>query len=187
MFSDRESFGKHDDVVKQLQRELIACGAVERRTILLRSSAHNNRLLRSSPSKLQSVADIVELESRTMDWRLHMLVLTDYIREEDFPGLDGVEKKFAKIGVVPIFEYLRKLRLPNVRLGVLTGRLALIPGNAIAALESASQALGFNASEFSMQALWHDPDYLRLDLRPAKEGRSSSWAHVCSPRATSMS
>ena len=170
LFSDREAFGKHDDVVKQLQRELAACGAVERRTVLLRSSAHNNRLLRSSPSKLQSVADIVELESRTMDWRLHMLVLTDYIREEDFPGLDGVEKKFEKIGVVPIFEYLRKLRLPNVRLGVLTGRLALIPSSAIAALQSASQALGISASEFSMEALWHDPDYTRLDFASGEGG-----------------
>ena len=64
-----------------------------------------------------------------------MLVLTDYIRDEDFPGLDGVEKKFTKIGVVPIFEYLRKLRLPDVRLGVITGRLVIIPSAAIAALD----------------------------------------------------
>jgi superfamily II DNA or RNA helicase len=170
LFSDRESFAKHDDVVKQLQRELSACGAVERRTVLLRSSPHNNRLLRSSPSKLQSVADIVELESRTMDWRLHMLVLTDYIREEDFPGVDGVEKKFEKIGVVPIFEYLRKLRLPNVRLGVLTGRLALIPSAAIAALQSAAQALGISSAQFSMQALWHDPQYTRLHFASGEGG-----------------
>jgi superfamily II DNA or RNA helicase len=170
LFSDRESFSKHDDVLKHLQRELIACGAVERRTVLLRSSPHNNRLLRSSTSKLRSVADIVELESRTLDWRLHMLVLTDYIREEDFPGADGVEKKLEKIGVVPIFEYLRKLRLPNVRLGVLTGRLAIIPSIAVAALQSASQALGIDASQFSMQALWHDPDYTRLDFASGEGG-----------------
>ena len=146
LFSDRESFRKHEDAVRQLHRELTACGAVERRTILLRSSAHNNRLLRSSSSKLQGVADIVELESRTMDWRLRMLVLTDYIREEDFPGLDGVEKKFTKIGVVPIFEYLRKLRFPDVRLGVMTGRLVIIPSTAITAWEIAAQALGISAA-----------------------------------------
>ena len=170
LFSDRESFRKHDDVVKQLHREMIACGAIERRSILLRSSAHNNRLLRSSSSKLQAVADIAELESRTMDWRLRMLVLTDYIREEDFPGLDGVEKKFTKIGVVPIFEYLRKLRLPDVRLGVLTGRLVIIPSTAVAALETAAQALGISASEFRMQPLWHDPAYTRLEFDAGKGG-----------------
>ena len=170
LFSDRESFSQHDDALKQLNRELSACGAIERRTILLRSSAHNNRLLRSSASKLQSVADIVELESRTMDWRLRMLVLTDYIREEDFPCIDGVAKKFTKIGVVPIFEYLRKLRLPNVQLGVLTGRLVIIPSAAIAALEMAAHSLGIKASEFALQPLWHDPGYTRLEFSSGEGG-----------------
>jgi superfamily II DNA or RNA helicase len=170
LFSDRESFRKHDDVVKQLHRELIARGAIERRAVLLRSSAHNNRLLRSSSSKLQSVADIVELESRTMDWRLRMLVLTDYIREEDFPGADGVEKRFTKIGVVPIFEYLRKLHLPNVRLGVLTGRLVIIPVSAVTALKNAAQALGIDTSEFAMQPLWHDAAYTRLEFSSGEGG-----------------
>jgi len=170
LFTDRESFRKHEDAVRHLHRELSACGAIERRAVLLRSSAHNTRLLRSSSSKLQSVADIVELESRTMDWRLRMLVLTDYIREEDFPDLDGAEKKFTKIGVVPIFEYLRKLRLPNVRLGVMTGRLVIIPSTAITALETAAQALGINASEFTRQPLWHDPAYTRLEYASGEGG-----------------
>ena len=170
LFSDRESFRKHEDAVKHLHRELSACGAIERRTVSLQGSAHNIRLLRSSSSKLQSVADIVELESRTLDWRLRMLVLTDYIREEDFPGLDGAAKSFTKIGVVPIFEYLRKLRLPNVRLGVMTGRLVIIPNTAIAALEVAAQELGIDASRFTKQPLWHDSAYTRLEFASGEGG-----------------
>ena len=170
LLSDRESFSRHDDALKQLHRDLTACGAIERRSILLRSSAHNNRLLRSSASKLQSVADIVELESRTLDWRLRMLVLTDYIREEDFPGGDGVEKKFSKIGVVPIFEHLRRLRLPNVELGVMTGRLAIIPSSATAALETAAHSLGIKASEFALQPRWHDPRYARVEFSTGEGG-----------------
>jgi len=170
LFSDRESFRKHEDTFRHLHRELSACGAIERRTVLLRGSARNIRLLRSSSAKLQSVADIVELESRTLDWRLRMLVLTDYIRDEDLPGPDGVEKKFAKIGVVPIFEYLRKLRLPNVRLGVMTGRLVIIPSISITALEVAAQALGIDASQFMRQPLWHDPAYTRLEFASGEGG-----------------
>jgi superfamily II DNA or RNA helicase len=168
LFSDRDSFRQHDDVVEHLRRQLSACGAIERRTILLRSSAHNNRLLRSSVSKLQSVADIVELESRTLDWRLRMLVLTDYIRDEDLPVI-GEDKPFTKIGVVPIFEYLRKLRFPDVRLGVMTGRLAIVPSAALPALETAAEALGISAAQFTRQPLWHDPGYTRLEF-PAGEG-----------------
>jgi len=170
LFSDRDSFRKHEEAVRHLHRELSACGAIERRTVLLRSSPHNTRLLRSSSSKLQSVADIVELESRTLDWRLRMLVLTDYIRDEDFPGPDGVEKKFTKVGVVPIFEYLRKLRLPNVRLGVMTGRLVIIPSTAIPALEVAAQALGIDVSQFARQPLWHDTAYTRLEFASGEGG-----------------
>jgi hypothetical protein len=170
LFSDRESFARHDDVLKRLQRELAACGAIERRSVLLRGSAQNNRLLRSSSSKLQGVADIVELESRALDARLRMVVLTDYIREVDFPGPDGVEKKFTKIGVVPIFEHLRKLRLPGVQLGVLTGRLVLIPAAAAPALEAALQALGIGRSAFTTQPLWHDPTYLQLEFSSGDAG-----------------
>ncbi|HLA73210.1 MAG TPA: DEAD/DEAH box helicase family protein [Steroidobacteraceae bacterium] len=171
LFSDRESFRQHEDAVAHLQRELSACGAIDRRTVLLRSSAHNIRLLRSSSSKLPAVADIVELESRTMDWRLRMLVLTDFIRDEDFPDVDGVEKKFTKIGVIPIFEYLRKLRLPNVWLGVMTGRLAIMPNAALASLEFAAHALGIDAAQFSRQQLWYDPAYTHLEFSAGDGGR----------------
>lgn len=170
LFSDRDSFRQHEEVLQRLQRELAACGAIERRTVLLKSSAHNNRLLRSSASKLQSVADIVELESRTLDWRLRMLVLTDYIRDEDFPGDDGVEKIFTKIGVVPIFEYLRKLRLPNVQLGVMTGRLVIVPSAASGALEVAAKELGISASSYTLEPLWHDPTYTRLEFSSGDGG-----------------
>ena len=164
LFSDRESFRNHEGVVKHLHGELNARGAIERRTVLLRSSRRNDRLLRSSGSKLRSVAEIVELESRTLDSRLRMLVLADYIREEDFPSIDGTDKTLTKLGVVPIFEYVRKLRLPGVHLGVLTGRLVIIPATAISALQAAAKTLGISESEPATQPLWHDPAYVRLEL-----------------------
>jgi superfamily II DNA or RNA helicase len=164
LFADRGSLRGHEEVLEQLQRDLVACGAIERRTVLLGGSAHNNRLLRSSASKLRAVADIVELESRSLDWRLRMLVLTDYIRAEDFPAPDGTEREVTKIGVVPLFEYLRKLRLPGVRLGVLTGKLAIIPATAQPALAAALAARGFTAAAFASRPLWHDPEYMLLDI-----------------------
>jgi hypothetical protein len=81
-----------------------------------------------------------------------------------------VEKKFTKIGVVPIFEHLRKLRLPNVQLGVMTGRLVIIPNTAVAALENAAQTLGLKAADFALQPLWHDPEYLRLEFSSDEGG-----------------
>ncbi|MEW6305846.1 MAG: DEAD/DEAH box helicase family protein [Verrucomicrobiota bacterium] len=170
LFTDRESFIAQAETLKRLQQELTACGAIERRTVLLRSSAHNNKLLRSSVSKLHGIADIVELERRVMDWRLRLLILTDFIREEDFPGLDGVEKKFTKLGVVPIFEHLRRLRLPNLGLGILTGRLVVIPRDALKEVEAVARKLGVPETEFTAQELWHDPAYLRLEFASGESG-----------------
>ena len=72
--------------------------------------------------------------------------------------------------MVPIFEYLRKLRLPNVRLGVMTGRLVIIPSAAISALEVAAQALGIDVAQFTRQPLWHDPAYTRLEFASGEGG-----------------
>lgn len=164
LFSDRDSFRPHEDVVGRLHRDLDARGAIERRTVSLRSCASNARLLRSSPSKLRGVADIVELESRALDWRLRMLVLTDFIRDEDFPDPAGTERAFTKVGVVPIFEYLRRLQLPNVRLGVVTGRRAVFPAAAAAALDAAARALRIDLADFPAHPLGHDPSYLGVEF-----------------------
>jgi len=69
--------------------------ASERRLVLLRSSAHNDRLLRSSASKLQSVGDIVELErarpcSQTRRGDFDNRVGSD-IDERDVVAVEGLE------------------------------------------------------------------------------------------------
>ena len=66
-----------------------------------------------------------------------MLILTDYIRKEYRAVLGNPVKSLHAIGVLPIFELLRR-RGTGWRLGVLCGSLIIIPETAKEAFEEES-------------------------------------------------
>ncbi len=172
LFREREHLSSAEPRLQALQQELRSMGALLRRQVVLQSSPHLNRRLRSSPARLHGIAEIVEHESRTLDWRLSLVILADRIREEAFPGTAGVEGPLARLGVVPIFEHLRRLRLPGVRLGILTGRLAVIPASAEAGL----RVLAGEVPPGWLQPLPHDSSYLGLNLREStRQGLVVKW------------
>ncbi|MCE5186003.1 MAG: DEAD/DEAH box helicase family protein [Planctomycetaceae bacterium] len=105
-------------IVDQLKR----CGAIEKRSVQLRSNAALQKLLTSSISKLDSIREIVSLESASLKDSLRMVILTDYIRRADLPKSAGDNEPVRRMGVAGIFETLRR-SLPALKLGVL-GRLA---------------------------------------------------------------
>ena len=118
LFRDVESFAAHQDCLNAVRARLREMGALERRRVHLRSSPRNERALRASPAKLRAVADIVEAESRSLGEGLRLLVLTERIREHE-PG--------SRVGVVPLFDHLRRLRIPHVRLCAASGRVGIVP------------------------------------------------------------
>jgi hypothetical protein len=171
LFSDRESFREHDDVVKHLQNALNALGAIERRNVLLRSSPHNNRVLRSSVSKLQSVADIVELESRTMDWRLRMLVLTDYIREERLPQRGWNGEEVSRNRRRPHIRVLTQTAISECQIGSAHGSIGDRPEcRRSPPCQRQRGALGISESGVAIQPLWHDAAYSRLECGSGENG-----------------
>jgi superfamily II DNA or RNA helicase len=164
LFQDRQTYATIEPTLKLLQKRLHAAGAIHHRTVQLRRSPHNNQMLRASPAKLYSIANIIEHECRIQGWKMSAVILTDYIREEDFPNRDGIEHPPSRLGVVPIFEHLRRLRLPDVRLGIATGRLVVVPREALEYLQSQAQIMGIG--EVTGEPLWHDGLYYRV--RPSR-------------------
>ncbi len=154
----------------QLTRRLRQIGAVEQRQVYLRSPPHLQRVLEGSRNKVHSVASIIELEARSEPIRLRALVLCDHIREADFPQPGEAEPAFRHIGVVPVFEHLRRLHLPDVRLGVLTGSVLILPLAAINALHSVTADMGVAADAVSSTALWHAPEFHRIEATGSAAG-----------------
>jgi superfamily II DNA or RNA helicase len=127
LFSDARSLLGIADHLQDVRDRLRQLGALERRRVQLHGSASNRRALRSSPAKLRAVVDIVEAESRSLGEALRLVVLTERIREREAAAATAEAAAACRLGVVPLFDQLRRLQLPHVRLSAATGRLGIVP------------------------------------------------------------
>lgn len=93
-----------------------------------------------------------------------MVVLTDYIRLPDLPTSADDEKPLNRLGVIPIFEKLRRGQTPNLKLGVLTGSIVILPTSAMPVLDVIWQERGAPGT-YTHHQLPHDPNYAVLRLQ----------------------
>lgn len=85
------------------------------------------RKIIGSLGKLKSIEDIVESEHNSLNKKLRMLILTDYIKKDSISNV-GTNKEFSNISIVSIFETVRR-KLPNVNIGALSGTLVILPNH----------------------------------------------------------
>ena len=164
LFADAGTFEASEGVFKSFRHELVTLGAIGHRRVTLRNPPEQARLLTTSTTKLKSITEIVWLESSALADRLRCVVLTDFIRKSEMPSQDGEAVEFEDIGVVPIFETLRRARPKGIRLGVLSGSIVLVPAAAAPSLRTTAAALGVRPDDLSLTPLRHDPDYLLVEL-----------------------
>lgn len=148
-------------VAQHLLARLRAIGALELGRIDLRAPPHLLRLLEGSRNKCASIAAVIEFEASHDPYGLRAVVLCDRIREEDFPRLGHAERPLTRLGVVPVFEHLRRMRLPELRLGILSGSVVVVPSQALPLLK---MQLGDDAPRLTTEPLWHATDHLRVWL-----------------------
>ena len=165
LYSDVERFQPSEQLLKLLRRELLEIGAIERRRVKLRDPSDHLKLLTTSITKLKSIEEIVRLESGSQCAELRCVILTDFIRKAEMPKSKDELAVCEDIGIVPIFEYLRRAALSDIRLGVLSGSLVIIPSSAEPPLRQAATALGIEPRDLSISPLSHDPDYSSVEIR----------------------
>ena len=113
--------------------------------LVLRSSDKIDKLLVSSMGKLESISKIADAEHKNLKDNLRMCILTDYIRKEHVNFI-GSSERISTMGVVPIFESLRRSLSNEAKIGVLTGSLIIWPSSGIAELTEISKNYGMNLS-----------------------------------------
>lgn len=158
-FLQFEKTAEFKGIIKTLKK----IGAIERKKVALIESDDINKKLRLSSSKLNSITTIVEHEWQALKDDLRMVILTDYIRKEEMPTSEMSVKNQEKIGVVPIFERLRKRFPIEVDLGVLTGSLVIIPKVALPQLERIIVEKKLNVGQLNTKSLSHNDDYLQVE------------------------
>ncbi len=171
IFADPESEGRLPASVEQLRKQLAKIGAIERRKVSLNLDDKIAKLLASSISKINGIQKIVETEQKALGDKLHMVVLTDYIRKEMLPTDQNDTAVLNKIGIVPLFEAIRRMKVPNMTLGALSGKLIIIPKTAGELIKTCIKNMKIDEKQMQLSDLYYDPNYLQVDFSGAAEKR----------------
>ena len=166
-YTHAKTFAAHKDLFLRLLRDAKRAGVVDRRTVSLQSNTNIARLLIRSVSKLRSIEDIVRLESDSLGPNLRMVILTDHIRRADFPKDEADVKPIKRLGVVPIFEQIRRSDTGLAQIGILSGTLTVIPSESCEALRAVAPRLGIEPADIGFKPLDHDNRFCEVTIRGA--------------------
>lgn len=150
LYKENTYFAAYEEHRMSLEKRLKRYGAMEKRQISFSYNKRTTGSLSSSISKLEGIRRIVDFEYGQMGSRLRMVVLTDFIHKEYLVSSHENNLPLNKIGIIPIFEKLRRECTDERRIGVLTGSLVIIPRSAYPAFEAKATEQGIaqiNASE----------------------------------------
>ncbi len=138
LYDDQDSFLCDKIYREQLIAELKAESMIQRNKVSMANQESVNKLLRTSKGKIKSIIEIIKAEQQNLGEELRLLVLTDYIKKEMLPAVGDPAKPVNELGVVPIFENIRRelAGLGDLRLGVLSGSVVIIPAAAKETLEN---------------------------------------------------
>jgi superfamily II DNA or RNA helicase len=164
LYTDAENFRSIDPILKATRHELLQIGAIERRKVVLRNPSDHTKLLTTSKTKLHSMEEIVRLESAALKDKLRCVVLTDFIRKAELPKAAAEKTEFEDIGVVPIFETLRRSGIPDMRLGVLCGSLVVVPEASKEIVTTTAARIGIRQGDLAFRPMPHDPTYVLVEI-----------------------
>jgi superfamily II DNA or RNA helicase len=160
LFKDPDSFAPVSSRMKEIRRQLSRIGAVERRKVVLQSTQKIQKNLTASLSKLESIVEVVRVESESLKDAMRMVVLTDFIYAGDMPSFIDDMAPLKRIGVVPVFERIRREHLWEIRPGILCGSLTVIPESAVSDLQMIAVEFGVALDRLRFDPLGHDPGFL---------------------------
>lgn len=158
-------FSEAEGQKKLIERRLRKLGLVEGNQVKLAGSRKEIKAMAGSLAKLDSIIEIAVEEHKNLADQLRMVVLTDYVRASDLPRRDDQSFSPSKLGVVPIFDALRRAKLEETSIGVLTGTLVIIPETARSALSQAAEAVQISNEEIKFKRLPGCPGYCQLQLK----------------------
>ncbi|QUL37181.1 DEAD/DEAH box helicase family protein [Erythrobacter sp. JK5] len=151
--------------LKGLRDRLNRHGLIEGGRVRLHHTRSVFKLMTSSLAKLDSIVEIAEAEKQALAGDLRMVVLSDHIRAGDLPKGPDAQFKPAKLGVIPIFEKLRRSAIAEEHLGVLTGSIVILPKSVLAKLTDIANDLHVDPGDFRTSNLPGCPGHVRIECR----------------------
>lgn len=131
LFDDPLQFVCQDSYREEVIRHLKKGQFIIHRKVGLVYNEGIQKVMINSLGKIESIKAIAKAELIHMKKGLRMLILTDYIRKEYLSLIGHPEKEIKSIGVLPLFEVLRRELGDACRLGVLCGSMIILPVQAV--------------------------------------------------------
>jgi superfamily II DNA or RNA helicase len=152
LVSDREQLIEQEKYVSTLEKRLRRLYVFERNSVDFIGEQLLYKSLSNSPSKLKSIVSIVKAERESLKRDLRCVILTDYIRKE-FLNIKTEEiENIDKIGVLPIFQYIRHYCQKPEELAVLSGSIVIIHQSILTAFEAIATLADFSFSPLQIDA-----------------------------------
>ncbi len=126
LVSDREQLIEQEKYISTLEKQLRRLHVFERNSVDFIGEQRLYKSLSNSPSKLKSILSIVNAERKSLKRDLRCVILTDYIRKEFLTVKYTEIEHINKIGVLPIFQYIRQYCEKPEDLAVLSGSIVII-------------------------------------------------------------
>lgn len=161
LYKEKVHFSLFEEHKKSIENKLRRYGVIEKKQIRFDKNKLVTQSLTSSLSKLNGIKEIVDFEHKQLGSDLRMVILSDYIRKEFFVNTQTNTLELNKIGIIPIFEKLRRENIENKKIGVLTGSIIIIPKSAFLAFETMMTDLGL--PNFSYSEIPYDANYILID------------------------
>ena len=146
LYDDQESY-EDKEYITYLRKTLATLGMVHNKKVSILANEKINKIITSSLSKLDSIRYILEHEKRN-NKDIRCAILTDYIKEKDKISIGNDKKEITSFGTIPIFEYLRRSNIKDVKLCCLTGTICIVPKEAIAYLYNGYSFTKINNTDY---------------------------------------
>ncbi len=158
LYKNDNHFKQFESHQIELENKLKRYGIIEKRQIYFTRSNKITGLLTQSISKLNGIKEIVDFEYNALGNNLRMVILSDYIRREFYVSSSENNLELNKMGIMPIFEKLRRENHNNKKMAVLTGSLIIIPKTAYLAFEQTAKSQGIE--QINTSVVPFDNNYL---------------------------
>lgn len=160
LFKEKDFFEEFNEHKHQLEGKLRKAGVIERNRINFHENQRISNSLASSINKLNGIKEVADFEYKNLGSDLRMVILSDFIRKEFLINSNENNLDLNKLGVIPIFEKLRRGNQTNKKLGVLTGSIILLPKSALKLFHEKISVFGI--SDISYTGLAYDENYVMI-------------------------
>ncbi len=173
LYEDAESYLCTEEYRENLLSGLRKNGLIQKKKVCLVANDAVSKLITGSKGKISSILEVTRAEYENLGKDLRLLILTDYIKRDYLSAIGDYDKGVNELGVVPIFENIRRtfsgvkneknttaagerITSGDLRIGVLSGTIVIIPEVAREPLQAilATEGVKGNLKDCGDGAYW---------------------------------